>query len=118
MLDAETPMQTFCGVLREGVIGLAVRHHQVRGQRGIGTAHGPDVQVVHPLHAKLGFEQGLHRMQIDVLGNAVEQQVPSTITAGMTRRVTGSSQAQPNPRARPPASTTPAETSASAAMCR
>ena len=38
--------------------------------------------------------------------------------AAMTRLATGSSQLQPNHSARPPATTTPAETSASAAMCR
>ena len=41
-----------------------------------------------------------------------------TITTAITRLITGSSQFQPRHSARPPATSTPADTAASAAMCR
>jgi hypothetical protein len=45
-------------------------------------------------------------------------QVPQTITALIARLTTGSTQSQPVSRITSPASTTPADTSASDAMCR
>ena len=44
-------------------------------------------------------------------------QVPQTITAATTRLMAGSSQVHPVSRIAPPASTTPADTLASASMC-
>ena len=47
-----------------------------------------------------------------------KRQVPSTMTTAIARLTTGSSQSQPCHSVKAPAITTPADTSASAAMCK
>ena len=75
MTDPEVFAQAVRCRLEKRVVGVAQRHHQVRGQRHVGGAGGPHVQVMHTVHTGQRFELAPHGGQVDVLGHAVEHQV-------------------------------------------
>ena len=96
------------------VAGMALRHDQMRGERGFGRAHRPDVQVVHRRDAGDGGEMVAHRCGSMPCGTACSamssarrsrRQVPATMTAATARLTAGSSHSQPvdqHQRARAP----------------
>ena len=59
MADAETVLQLLLGLGQEAVAGMPARHDEMDGQRRLGRAHGPDMQVMdagdarHPLQGLL-----------------------------------------------------------------
>jgi hypothetical protein len=62
-------------VLQEGIVGVALRHHQVRGQRDLATCPSPRRAGRAPAPRRAALQQRLHRMQVHAFGHAVEQQV-------------------------------------------
>src|SRR5690349_11256542 len=62
VLDAEAVLERATGVAQEMVVEAGVRPHQMHGERGLGRAHRPDVQVVHLGDAGQGGEIAFDRM--------------------------------------------------------
>ena len=58
---------------QEGVAGVSGRHHQMGGQRGLGGAHRPNMQVVDREHAGQAGEIIAHSGGVDGGGNRRER---------------------------------------------
>src|ERR1051325_3051460 len=65
MLDAEAVLEGLAGFGEEVVVEAGVRPHQVHGERGLGRAHRPDVQVVHLGDARQAGEKAFDRVAVD-----------------------------------------------------
>lgn len=102
--------------------------HDMGRQSVFGRTDGPNVDVVNGLHARnsghLPFDPGY----VDLPGNPVEREAQAvcasatrpiaTITAATTSPTTGSTIVHPVHEITSPETSTPTDTSASAAMCR
>ena len=130
----EWVMPKWCGdavraIGEEGVAGKAAGHDEMGGQREFGRAHRPDVEIVDARDAGQGEQMRLDLVRIDAARHA-GQRHGHRIRAADRREAmkisAGDDQARdridPEPAGRTgcarPATTTPAETSASATMCR
>jgi hypothetical protein len=47
VVDREPVVQIPRRIAQKRVVGMTLRHHQMRGQRNLGRAHRPHMQVVH-----------------------------------------------------------------------
>ena len=55
------------------IAGVALRHHQMRGQRRIGGAHRPDVQIMDRHHAGLAFEEISDCLRVDAIRHRIKR---------------------------------------------
>ena len=121
--DRATRVVTSCSLRSADGIGA----HQMRGQRGLRRAEPPDVQIVHLQHAgharpgsparRLAPRRRAPRPSP---GRSIRAAVPRWSRRSQRRSprlASGSSHSQPVSRISSPATTTAAETPASAAMC-
>ena len=128
VLDLEAVVQLVGGVLQEGIVGMALA-----ASPGARSSRSRDVPMAQTCRSCTRATPGSDSSSACTACRSTPSgtpsnsrcsdclnrlQVPTTMTAAISRLTTGSSQVQPNHSARPPATTTPAETSASAAMCR
>ena len=63
------------GVGDKGIIQGGAGPHQVRRERRLRRAHGPDVQVVHFDHAGQALEMALHGVGVDTGRGGIEREV-------------------------------------------
>ena len=82
VVDVELRMERRGRPAQKGVAGMACRHDQVDGERGLGGAEGPDVQVMHLGDAREIAQPGSDGGEVDPLRHAVEQHIvgPSSMT--------------------------------------
>ena len=52
MADAVVMLQLVRNLAEEGVARMALRHDEMRRQRGLGRAHRPDMEVVDGVHTR------------------------------------------------------------------
>ena len=50
MADSKTILERVGDVVEEGIGAGRTRHDEMRGERGLGRRHWPDMQVVHGFH--------------------------------------------------------------------
>ena len=69
-----------CCVIRveRGVARMPARHDQMAGQRRLGRAHPPDVQIVQRRHPGQGREMRAHRLEVEPFGHRVEGEADRT----------------------------------------
>ena len=98
--------------------------HDMRRKGIFGSADRPDMDVVHGLDTRHGLHRLFHLVDADTHGNAVERQTrvsdqtDATITAATTSPTTGSTIVHPVHEITTPDTSTPTDTSASAAICK
>ena len=74
MVDLEAAADLGGGIADEQCVAGVPRHDEVHGERRLGRAHRPDVEVVHGDHARQLREELLDLTRIDVRGHDVEQE--------------------------------------------
>ena len=71
--DAKARLQLLRRLHQESV-GGALRHHEMTGQRRLGRAHAPDVQVVQSSYPGKACQVGAHRGSVDRGRHRVERE--------------------------------------------
>src|SRR5215831_17318593 len=74
MMDAKAMVQLLRDRAQRGVAGVASWHYQMAGQRRLGGAHAPDVQVVQSGNAGDLQQMRAHSRGIDAFRNCVERE--------------------------------------------
>ena len=128
MADREARLHAVGGDAEEGVDGMARGHDDVGRQHHLGGPAGPDVQVMDAIDAGECFElaadrprgrsSSARRRTSGAANRRTDARCRGTMTMAIARLVTGSTHSQPCQSTSAPAITTPAETTASDAMCR
>ena len=54
---------------------MAAGHHEVAGERRLGGAHRPDVQIVNAFHSGQSFEIGTDGVRVDAVRNSAKRKV-------------------------------------------
>src|SRR5882672_127435 len=73
--DPESRAELFGRDGEQCILAAATGTHEVHGERDVGGAHAPDVQVMH-LHDAVEFAQyGAHRVEVDAGRYRVEREV-------------------------------------------
>src|SRR4051812_37107833 len=125
MTDPVLVAQLIPGFQEKVVARIAARHHKVRRHSSLGRAHWPDMQVMNIGNTGLTLEERRYRARFDFGGTAfidiaaLSRKRPHAlqiITATTIKLITGSIQSRPVRNIAAPATTTVAETAASAAM--
>src|SRR3954469_20622738 len=73
--DTEARLKTLHRALQESVIEAGTWADELRRDRGLGGAHGPDVQVANRRDAGEPGEIGPHRAGIDPMRDGIQRQV-------------------------------------------
>ena len=73
MVDPEVVRQPMLEIAEEEVARVPAGHDEVRGQRGLGGAHRPDVEIVDPGHARQRGERPFDGIGVDPLRHRVER---------------------------------------------
>lgn len=125
--DAETLLELVLKPAEERWGAVTPRHHEMRGERDLRRAHRPDVEIMDGLDVGEGREESPDLLEVDVPRDAIhgEMQGVAEQAPGPEEHDRGHEQAgrgiDPDPPVRQstaPATTTPAETAASATRCR
>lgn len=126
MGDSRVAQQLFQSVFHLFHPGEAVEHDM--GREGVfGCADGPDMNVVNRPDSRNGCHLRFDLRNVDTSGtpsserrrlSRVSDQTEATITAATTSPTMGSTTVQPVHEITRPETSTPTDTSASAAMCR
>ena len=75
MRDVKVMMQIVGNSFEEGIARMSAGHDQVRRQRDLSGAHGPDMQIMHAFDPGQGAQQRIDLGEGDAFRHAVEQQV-------------------------------------------
>src|SRR3954471_11672520 len=75
VLDTEARLKTVHRALQEPVIEAGTWTDELSRYRGLGGAHGPDVQVANRRHAGEPREIGPDRVRIDPMWDGIQGQV-------------------------------------------
>ena len=126
VMDLELHEQIFRGFVEQRAIAIVNIANQVRGQCRFRRAHWPDMKIVHSGHVRQTHEISRTAAisipsgtpwSARLIESRSKLHVPQTITAAITKLTAGSIHRNPVTRIAQPASTTPSETAASAAIC-
>ena len=72
MVNTEALVEFAHEAAERGVAGMAARHDQMAGQRGLGRAHAPDMQIVDRGDPGQRREMGAHGDRIDPFRDGIE----------------------------------------------
>ena len=60
-------------VVQELVAATAIRHFEVRGERGLRRAHGPNMKIVHRGDVRKRGQIMFHSFEIDAFGDSLQR---------------------------------------------
>ena len=72
--DVELRVEALGDARHEGVPGVALWHDEMSGERVIGRAHAPDVQIMNFGDARHAGEVGAHAFDLDALRHRLQRQ--------------------------------------------
>src|ERR1700745_625509 len=72
MLDLKFVVQMLANAVQELVTATATRHFEMRGERGLRRAHGPNMQVMYRGDVWKRREIILHFFEIDAFGDGLQ----------------------------------------------
>ena len=65
MIHTEAGAQLRCHIVQEAVGSGPLGHHEMRGQRGFGGGHRPDVEIVHRGHTFQPAKMAAYLVKVD-----------------------------------------------------
>ena len=70
MFDPEAVVEHDARAFEQGVGVIGARRHDMRGQRRLGRAQRPDVEIVHRVHPVELGQRNFHLVDVDAARNA------------------------------------------------